>query len=193
MASKSELTVLHVEHQAAWESWLSQQHEASPGVRLRIAKKGSGLSSVSYEEALESALCYGWIDSQKEKGDEQSWLQRFTPRGPKSLWSLVNKEKAERLIAEGRMKPSGLSAIETAKQNGQWDKAYASQSRSAVPDDFAEALARNGKAKAFFETLDSTNRYAMIFRIQQVKKAETRSRKIEQYIEMLEKGEKIHS
>ncbi|RTE02995.1 YdeI/OmpD-associated family protein [Paenibacillus whitsoniae] len=193
MASKPELPVLHVEHQAAWENWLSQQHDTSPGVRLRIAKKGSGLSSVTYEEALESALCYGWIDSQKEKGDEQSWLQRFTPRGPKSLWSLVNKEKAERLIAEGRMKPSGLSAIETAKQNGQWDKAYASQSRAAVPDDFAEALARSSKAKAFFETLDSTNRYAMIFRIQQVKKAETRSKKIEQYIEMLEKGEKIYS
>ncbi|TBL81172.1 YdeI/OmpD-associated family protein [Paenibacillus thalictri] len=193
MASQSEqLPLLLCPDQAFWESWLEENGETSPGVRLHIAKKQSGVVSVTYAEALESSLCYGWIDSRKEAYDDKTWVQRFTPRGPRSIWSKVNKEKVERLIAEGRMKPKGLQAIEAAKRNGQWEAAYAPQSSATVPDDFAAALQAHPQAKAFFEGLNNQNRYAMLFRIQQVKRPETRAKKIAQFIDMLEKGEKIH-
>ncbi|WML50163.1 YdeI/OmpD-associated family protein [Neobacillus sp. PS3-34] len=159
---------------------------------MQIAKKKSGVVSVSYEEALESALCYGWIDSQKETFDEKTWLQRFTPRGSKTIWSKVNKEKAELFIKNGRMKPSGMKAIEIAKQNGQWDGAYEPQSSATIPEDFENELNKNSIAKAFFKTLDSRNRYAILFRIKSAKKQETRMKRIQQFIMMLEKGEKIY-
>ncbi|MGD8189617.1 YdeI/OmpD-associated family protein [Brevibacillus ginsengisoli] len=190
--NSSELPILFFIDQQSFENWLENNYDSSPGIRLQIAKKDSGVVSVSYEEALESSLCYGWIDSQKEKFDDKTWLQRFTPRGTKSIWSKVNREKAEFLISKGRMKPSGFKAIEAAKQSGQWDKAYESQSSASLPEDFAIELERNAKAKAFYDTLDRQNKYAILFRIHNAKKQETRTKRIEQYIAMLEKGEKIY-
>jgi uncharacterized protein YdeI (YjbR/CyaY-like superfamily) len=175
-----------------WAAWLDKNHGTSTGLWLRLAKKSSDLKSVSYKEALESSLCYGWIDGQKKPESDAAWLQRFLPRGSKSLWSKINREKALALIASGEMKPAGLEAIENAKKSGQWEAAYDSPSRATVPDDFQAALNANPRARAFFETIDRVNRYAVLWRIQTVKKAETRARKIEQFIAMLERGEKIH-
>ncbi|ACT04110.1 YdeI/OmpD-associated family protein [Paenibacillus sp. JDR-2] len=190
--SKIELPILHFPDQPAFEQWLAEQYDQSSGIWLQIAKKNASRASVTYHEALDISLCYGWIDSHKRKHDDESWIQRFSPRGPKSIWSQINKDKAEALIAAGKMQPSGLKAIEIAKQNGLWDKAYESQSNAAIPEDFALELARNEKAGQFFETLDKQNRYAILFRIHNVKKQETRVKKIQQFIEMLEKGEKIY-
>ncbi|WP_040950757.1 YdeI/OmpD-associated family protein [Gorillibacterium massiliense] len=190
--------ILFFPDQQAFAEWLNEHHDTVPGIRLQIAKKGADFASVSYAEALDVALCYGWIDSQKEAVDEKTWIQRFGPRGAKSIWSQVNKEKVERLIAEGRMQPPGLQAIEAAKKNGQWDKAYAPQSAlkgsgdGVLPEDFAAALALSPQGKAFFETLNKQNKFAILFRIQNAKKPETRNKKIQQYIEMLEKGEKLY-
>ncbi|GAB3088883.1 hypothetical protein GCM10027159_00780 [Lysobacter terrae] len=139
------------------------------------------------------ALCHGWVDGQKQAESEQYWLQRFTPRTAKSIWSKINKAKAEALISAGRMRPSGLREIDRAKQDGRWDSAYSSASRSTVPNDFQQALDANKKAKAFFSKLDSQNRFSILFRIQNVKKAETRAKKISQFVEMLAKGEKLHT
>ena len=175
-----------------WAAWLDKNHRTSTGLWLRLAKKSSDLRSVTYKEALEVALCYGWIDGQKKPESDAAWLQRFLPRGSKSLWSKINREKALALIASGEMKPAGLEAIENAKKNGQWEAAYDSPSRASVPDDFQAALHANPRAKAFFETIDRVNRYAVLWRIQTAKKPETRARKIEQFIAMLERGEKIH-
>lgn len=176
-----------------WTNWLAKQHEKSAGIWLKIAKKDSGIASVTYDEALESALCYGWIDGQKKGFDDKYWLQKFTPRGPKSIWSKINTEKAEKLIASGEMKPAGLKAIEAAKQDGRWDAAYVSQKNISIPEDFQSALNKNEKAKAFFATLKSAERYSFLFRIQTAKKAETRARRIQQFTEMLAKGEKFHA
>ena len=175
-----------------WADWLAKQHDKSAGVWLKLAKKGSEIPSVTYDEALEVALCYGWIDGQKKGFDDKFWLQKFTPRGPKSIWSKINTEKAEKLIKSGEMKLAGLSAIELAKQDGRWDAAYESQKNISVPDDFQAALDKNAKAKAFFTTLNSVNRYAILFRIHNVKRAETRTRRIQQFMEMLERGEKLY-
>jgi uncharacterized protein YdeI (YjbR/CyaY-like superfamily) len=175
-----------------WAIWLDKNHRTSTGLWLRLAKKSSDLRSVTYKEALEVALCYGWIDGQKKPESEAAWLQRFLPRGSKSLWSKINREKALAMIASGEMKPAGLEAIESAKKNGPWEAAYDSPSKSTVPDDFQAALNANPQAKAFFEIIDRTNRYAVLWRIQTAKKAETRVKKIEQFIAMLERGEKIH-
>ncbi|WEK55946.1 MAG: YdeI/OmpD-associated family protein [Candidatus Cohnella colombiensis] len=188
----SDLPVMSFADQLSFESWLYSNCDTSPGIRLQIAKKNSGVVTVSYDEALESALCYGWVDSQKEKFDEKMWVQRFTPRRANSIWSKVNKDKAELLITNGRMKPSGFNAIEVAKKNGQWDKAYESQSIASIPEDFAIELERNVKAKAFYDTLNSQNKYAILFRIHNVKKQETRAKRIQQFVAMLEKGEKIY-
>ncbi len=194
-ASKStdnEIPTLLFPKQKDWADWLRKNHAKSSGVWLKLAKKSSGSQSVSYAEALEIALCYGWIDGQKKSYDESFWLQKFTPRGAKSIWSKINKGKAGELIRTGRMKPAGLNAVERAKQNGRWDAAYDSPSVSTVPPDFQARLNKSAKAKAFFATLNSANRYAILFRIQTAKKAETRARKIEQFIEMLERKEKLH-
>ncbi len=193
MAQNTDLPVLPFKDKKAWSAWLAKNHAKSPGVWLKLAKKDSHVQSVTYPEALEAALCYGWIDGQKQAHDESFWLQKFTPRGPRSIWSKINREKAEALIASGEMKPSGLAAIERAKENGQWEKAYESQSRASVPDDLQAALDRNPKAKAFFATLNSVNRYAIVFRIHNAKKPETRARRIQQFVAMLERHEKIHS
>jgi uncharacterized protein YdeI (YjbR/CyaY-like superfamily) len=193
MSEKEDLLpILYCPDQSAFESWLDQHHETSPGIRLQISKKGSAAPSVTYEEALDIALCFGWIDSRKSTFDDASWLQRFTPRGKKSIWSQVNKEKAERLIANGRMRQAGLLAIEAAKLNGLWDSAYTPQSASTVPDDFAGALESSEKAKAFYEKLDKRNTYAILFRIGQAKKPETRAKRIRDFVDMLERGEKIY-
>jgi uncharacterized protein YdeI (YjbR/CyaY-like superfamily) len=175
-----------------WAAWLEKNHRKSTGLWLRLAKKDSRLRSVSYKEALEVALCYGWIDGQKRPENEQTWLQRFVSRSGQSIWSKINREKALALIASGEMQAAGLEAIETAKKNGRWDAAYDSPSGATVPSDFQAALDANQRAKAFFKTLDRANRYAVLWRIQTVKKAETRARKIEQFIGMLEREEKIH-
>lgn len=178
--------------QSEWEAWLEGNGSTSLGVWLRLAKKSAEPPTVTYAQALESALCHGWIDGQKQSEDHHYWLQYFTPRTAKSIWSKINKEKAEALITAGRMRPAGLIAIEWAKQDGRWDAAYSSASTSTVPDDLQQALDANPKAKAFFETLNSQNRYAILFRIQNVKKAETRAKKIAQFIEMLSDHKRLH-
>ena len=178
--------------QEAWAAWLEKNHRTHAGLWLRIAKKDSGLRSVSYAEALESALCYGWIDGQKRPENENTWLQRFVPRSDRSIWSKINREKAEALIKGGRMKSAGLEAVERAQANGRWDAAYDSQSRSPIPEDFESALKRSPDARKFFGEIDSANRYAVLFRIHAAKKAETRARKIREFVSMLERGETVH-
>jgi uncharacterized protein YdeI (YjbR/CyaY-like superfamily) len=184
--------ILPFENKKKWADWLAKQHDQSTGVWLKLAKKDSGILSVTYEEALDVALCYGWIDGQKKGFDDKYWLQKFTPRGPKSIWSKINTEKAERLIASGEMKPAGLKAVEAAKQDGRWDAAYSSQKNITISEDFQAALDKNNKAKAFFATLKSAERYSFLFRIYNAKKPETRARNIQKFVEMLEKGEKIN-
>src|SRR6185295_7822297 len=161
--AKPDMPVLPFKDKKSWTIWLAKNHAKSSGVWLKLAKKGSGIKSVSYPEALEAALCYGWIDGQKRPFDESWWLQKFTPRGPKSIWSKINREKAEALIKSGDMKPAGLAAIEAAKKDGRWEAAYESQSKIEVPSDLQAELDRNPKAKAFFETLKGANRYAILF------------------------------
>lgn len=187
------LPILLFEDQEAWAEWLNQHHSVSPGVWLRLAKKKAPLQSLSYTEALDVALCYGWIDSQKKSFDESFWLQKFTPRGPKSIWSKVNREKVEGLIKAGRVKPAGLAAVESAKADGRWAAAYDSQRNATVPEDLEAEFERNPRARAFFATLDSANRYAVLFRIQTAKKPETRAKRISSLVAMLERNEKIHS
>jgi uncharacterized protein YdeI (YjbR/CyaY-like superfamily) len=178
--------------QKDWNAWLAKNHAKSSGVWLQIAKKTGDLKSVSYAEAVDVALCYGWIDGQGKGLDESAWLQKFTPRGPRSIWSKINRTKAMKLMESGRMKPAGLAAIDRAKKSGQWAAAYDSHRTAAIPDDLQAALDQNPKAHAFFDTLDSTNRYAILFRLQTAKKAETRARRLEQFVRMLENHEKIY-
>lgn len=177
---------------AAFDRWLEDNHASSPGRWLRIAKKGSGKKSVSYHEALDVALTWGWIDALKRPLDAAEWLQRFTPRGPRSPWSKVNCKKAEALIDAKRMKPSGLAEVERAKKDGRWAKAYESQSKAELPADFAEALAKNKNAAAFYATLNSANRYAIVYRLQSAKKPETRQKRFDAFLAMLARGEKLH-
>lgn len=191
-AGTKELPIILFENQDAWTTWLAKNHEGEPGIWLRLAKKASGIDSVSYEQAVETALCYGWIDGQSKRYDDETWLQKFTPRGPRSIWSKINRDKVTVLINDGRMEPAGMAAIERAKQKGQWDAAYDSARNMTVPDDFQAALDTNKKAAEFFANLNSTNRYAMLFRIQTAKKAETRARRIEKFIQMLERHEKLY-
>jgi uncharacterized protein YdeI (YjbR/CyaY-like superfamily) len=174
------------------EAWLEKSHADAAGLWLKIAKKGSGVESVSYAEALELALCFGWIDSQKRGFDERHFLQRFTPRRPRGKWSLINREKAEGLIASGAMRPRGLAEVEAAKADGRWEAAYAGQRTAEVPDDLRAELDRNEAAGEFFATLDSANRYAILYRLQEAKEPETRERRLRKFIAMLERGEKIH-
>jgi len=175
-----------------WEAWLEQHHASESEVWLRLAKKGTDAKTVSRAEALEVALCYGWIDGQARTQDERYWLQRFTPRTRRSKWSKINCEAAEALIRAGRMKPAGLAAVEAAKADGRWAAAYAPPSKIEVPADLAAALDKNPKAASFFRELDSRNRYAILYRIQDAKKPETRARRIEKFVAMLARGEKIY-
>ena len=189
---KSELPVLLFASPAAWETWLGEHHGTSPGVWLQLAKKNAGLRSVTYAEALDVALCVGWIDSQKKSYDASSWLQKFTPRRRKSIWSKINVEKVQHLVEAGRMQPAGLLAVEQAQVDGRWDQAYDSQRTATVPEEFQAELDRNPDAEAFFSTLDRANRYAVLFRIQTVKRPETRAKWISDLIGMLQRREKIH-
>ncbi|MED5618372.1 YdeI/OmpD-associated family protein [Ideonella sp. BN130291] len=175
----------------AWERWLKRHHAGSDGVWLEIAKKGAPEPTLSYAEALEVALCYGWIDGQK-KGGEPYWLQRFTPRRARSIWSKVNRAKAEALIEQGRMQPAGLKEVERAKADGRWADAYDSPSQASVSPELQAAFDANPKAAAFFATLDSTNRYAVLWRVQTAKRPETRAKRIAQLVEMLARHEKLH-
>jgi uncharacterized protein YdeI (YjbR/CyaY-like superfamily) len=189
---QGDLPVLGFDGPGAWESWLAQQHATSPGVWLKIAKKGSGSTGVSYPEALEVALCYGWIDGQKGALDDEYWLQRFTPRKPGSRWSKINTGKAAELIEAGRMQPAGMREVELARQDGRWDAAYAGQRSMTVPEDLERELAGNEAARAFFATLSSVNRYAILYRIADAKRPETRARRIAKYVAMLAAHETIH-
>ncbi|MCA9916072.1 MAG: YdeI/OmpD-associated family protein [Anaerolineae bacterium] len=175
-----------------WQQWLAANYDSSPGVRVQISKKGSGKASVTYQEALETAICFGWIDSRKDRYDEEYYLQRFTPRRSKSPWSKINREKAEALIAAGKMHEAGMREVELAQQDGRWEAAYESQSKITVPDDLQAALDANPAAKDFFATLNSVNRYAVLYRVTTARKPETRARRITQFVEMLAEGKKIY-
>jgi uncharacterized protein YdeI (YjbR/CyaY-like superfamily) len=192
MKKADHLPIISFATQQDWESWLKEHHTATRGMWLKIAKKDTGIPSLSYAEAVESALCYGWIDGQKAAGDEQYWLQKFTPRGPKSMWSKVNCDKATALLASDRMQPAGIRQVELAKADGRWETAYDSQSKISIPDDFQRELDNNQKAQEFFTTLNSVNRYAILFRIQTAKKPETRSARIKKFIEMLSNNQKLY-
>jgi uncharacterized protein YdeI (YjbR/CyaY-like superfamily) len=190
--TSAKLSILSFANPDGWSKWLAEHHASSPGLWLKIAKKGSKAASVTYAEAVEVALVWGWIDGQKGKLDDAWWLQRFSRRGPKSIWSKINRDKAEALVAAGKMEQAGLLQVERAKKDGRWEAAYEGQKRATVPSDLAQALAANPRAARFFETLESYNRYAVLFRIHTAKKAETRARRIEKFVEMLAKHEKVH-
>jgi uncharacterized protein YdeI (YjbR/CyaY-like superfamily) len=177
---------------AEWEEWLEENHAVSPGLWIKMAKKDAGVESVRYPEVLESALCFGWIDGRREALDERHFLQRFTPRRPRSRWSRINRETADRLIAEGRMRPGGLAEVQRAESDGRWEKAYESQRSSTVPDDLQRELDARTKAKAFFAQLGSQNRYAILYRLHDAKKPETRARRLAKFVAMLEAGETIY-
>jgi len=191
MAALDESPIIVFDDAAAFEQWLLAHPEAT-GVWLKIAKKGQDVVTVNYEQALDVALCHGWIDGLKRSFDACFFLQRFSPRRPKGLWSKINIGKAERLIAEGRMAAGGLREVVAAKADGRWEAAYDSASKIEVPEDLAQALARLPKARSFFEQLDKTNRYAVLWRVQTAKKPETRASRIEKLVAMLARGEKIH-
>jgi uncharacterized protein YdeI (YjbR/CyaY-like superfamily) len=184
--------ILGFESQKAWHKWLEGNHRRSDGIWMRLAKKASGIPSVTYADAVESALCYGWIDGQKRPHSDTAWLQRFTPRRPKSMWSQINREKALALIEARRMKAAGLAEVERARQDGRWEAAYGSPSALTTDAAFEKALNKNPRAKKFFKTISAANRYAILWRIQTAKRAETRERRVRDYVEMLEKGETHH-
>lgn len=176
----------------AWERWLAKESATSEGLWIRLARPGSEIVSISYEDAVEVALCYGWIDGQKAAVDEEFWLQRFAPRRPGTRWSKINRGRAETLLAAGRMKPGGRREVERAKADGRWDAAYAGQATMAVPRDLEAALANDSKAKRAFSLLESAERYAILYRIHDAKDPETRARRIAQSVEMLSRGETVH-
>ena len=176
----------------SFEQWLKKNHLSAAGLWLKFYKKQSGLPTVTYEEAVEIALCYGWIDGLANGYDENSYLQRFTPRRPKSIWSKLNVERVEKLIESGRMKPAGLKQIEAAKTDGRWQAAYDSPANTELPKDFLALLSKKPKAKKFFDTLNKTNRFAINWRLQTAKKPETREKRMKAIIEMLVAGKKFH-
>jgi uncharacterized protein YdeI (YjbR/CyaY-like superfamily) len=177
---------------AEWEAWLREHHDTAPGVWIRFARKGAGVASVTYLEALHGALCFGWIDGQARGVDERWYVQRFTPRRARSIWSKRNREFATALIEAGRMQPAGLAEVERAKSDGRWDAAYDAPSTATVPEDLRAALDARPEAAAFFATLNSQNRYAILHRVQTAKRPETRARRIEQFVTMLAAGETLH-
>lgn len=187
-----DMEIVSFESAEAFETWLGDQHATSAGIWLKLRKKGAGIVALDYAQALDVALCYGWIDGQKGKFDDQHWLQRFTPRKPNSKWSKINRDKVVALTEHGRMRPAGLAEVERAKTDGRWQAAYDGARTSSVPDDLVAALAANPAAADFFETLDRQNRFAILYRIQDVKKPETRERRIEKYVAMLAEGKKLH-
>ena len=184
--------VLAFASQAEWEAWLDAEHASSDGVWVKFAKKGSGVETVVYAEALEVALCYGWIDSQVARLDERFYLQKFTPRRSRSKWSRINRDKIEELTKQGRMKPAGLEQVDLAKADGRWEAAYASPANVEIPDDLQAALGASPKAAEFWAGLSKSNRYAIVFQLEDAKKPETRARRLEKFVGMLERGEKLY-
>ena len=177
---------------AAFRRWLKTNHATHGGIWMQLAKKDSGIASITYAEALDEALCYGWIDGQKKSFDAEYWLQKFTKRGPFSVWSQINIDHIGRLTSEGRMQPAGQAAVEAAKADGRWAQAYSSASTHEMPEDFLVAVGKHRKAASFFAMLNKANRYAIYFRLTTAKKPETRARRFEQLLEMLKRGEKLH-
>lgn len=192
VAKQDRLPIMEFANQLACEQWFTEQPINSAGAWLKFAKKDGGGKTLTKAEAIDAALCHGWIDGQLNRYDEVHWLIRFTPRKPRSKWSEINRHRASALIEEGRMQPAGLAQIEAAKADGRWESAYAPASTAETPPDLQDALTRNPKADAFFSTLKGANRYAILYRIGSVKKPETRARKIAEYVAMLEKGETLH-
>ncbi len=190
--SKIDLPIISFKSPKEWASWLAKNHAKSSGLWLRLFKKDSGVVTVTYAEALDEALCYGWIDGQLDKYDDKSWLRKFTPRRPKSVWSKRNIEHVKRLIDAGKMKPAGLEEVEAAKADGRWGRAYDSPSAMQIPEDFLNALSKDKKAQAFFETLNKANTYAIAWRLQTAQKPKTRAKRVQAILAMLKRGEKLH-
>jgi uncharacterized protein YdeI (YjbR/CyaY-like superfamily) len=188
----ADLPVMEFKTPAAWTRWLEKNHVASSGIWMRLAKKATGAPSVTYPDALDIAIAYGWIDGQRRGEGDTTWRIKFTPRSKKSIWSKINRAKALSLTEQGRMKPAGLAEIEKAKKDGRWEAAYDGQRVAAVPRDLQAALNKNPRARAFFATLDSRNRYAILFRLHTAKKEETRAKRLALFVAMLEKHEKLH-
>ena len=191
-AAKRDLPVLAFKSQAAWDAWLASRPARSKGLWLKLAKKSSGIASVSKADAIDTALCHGWIDGQLDQFDDDFWLIRFTPRQAASKWSEKNRARALQLAELNRMRPAGLEQIDRARKDGRWDAAYAGQSTAEVPEDLRAALTRNKKAKSFFETLDGHNQFAILYRLQTAKKAETRIARLEKFVAMLAEGQTIY-
>ena len=189
---KEEFPILPFTTASSWERWLKEHHTKANGVWIKMARKGSGVASVTHDEALDVALCYGWIDGQRKASDNTYFLQKFTPRRPRSLWSKRNIEKVAALTAAKRMQPTGQAAVEAAKKDGRWDAAYDSPRNMVVPDDFLEALEKNKGAKAFFSTLNRTNLFSIAWRLNTARTPETRKRRLDKLLAMLEKEEKLH-
>jgi len=187
-----ELPIMTFTSQEAWRAWLHDHYTDQAGLWLKMAKKASGIQTVMYAEALDVALCYGWIDGQKKTFDQSYFLQKFTPRRARSMWSQVNCGKVAGLIRSGLMQPSGLAEIERARADGRWEAAYASPRNTVAPDDLLAALAASPKAQAFFESLNKTNRYSIVSQIQMAKRPETRATRIVKFVAMCERGEKLH-
>lgn len=192
MSENKEMKVVAFKTPNAFEKWLAKNHNKATGIWLRFFRKDSGKATITYKEAVDEALCYGWIDGQANKYDDESWIQKFTPRGPRSIWSKRNTANIERLTSLEKMRPSGLEEVEKAKADGRWAKAYDSPKDMQLPDDFMKQLFKNKKAKTFFETLNKTNKYAIGWRLQTAKKPETKEKRIKMIVEMLSKGQKFH-
>jgi uncharacterized protein YdeI (YjbR/CyaY-like superfamily) len=190
VTAKPDVPIIPFASRDAWGAWLEVQHATSDGLWLKFARKYSGLETVTYDQAVEIALCYGWIDGQVRSFDEDYYLQRFTPRRPRSKWSKINRQKATKLIERGEMKPAGLREVERAKADGRWDAAYDAPSTATVPEDLKRALGKNEIAREFFATLDRRNRYTILYQIQDAKRPETRARRIAKYVAMLAEREK---
>jgi len=189
---RDNLPVLEFAHRTAWRDWLESMHDTSSGVWIKIAKKAAGIPTVTHAEALEDALCYGWIDGQRAPHDDTHFLQRFTPRRPRSRWSEINRDKAIVLIEQGRMTPAGLAQVQAARNDGRWEAAYAPQSSQAVPEDFQRSLDANPAAHDFFKTLRGIRRYAFLYRIGDAKRPETRARRIKEYVAILAEGRTLN-
>jgi uncharacterized protein YdeI (YjbR/CyaY-like superfamily) len=192
MGAKQDAEIVAFASAQDWQRWLAKNHASSPGVWLRFFKKGSGVASVTHDEALEVALCYGWIDGQLKKHDAESWLHQFAPRRPRSLWSKRNCNLVERLTKSRKMRAAGWKEVEAAKADGRWDRAYDSPGKATVPEDFLALLSRNEKAKQFFETLNRVNTYSIVWRLQTAAKPETRAKRMQAILDMLEAGKKFH-
>jgi uncharacterized protein YdeI (YjbR/CyaY-like superfamily) len=192
MITKNDFEIIAFPSAKEWERWLAKTHASSTGVWLRLFKKGSGVGSVTHAEALDAALCYGWIDGQLKKHDEKSWLRKFTPRRPKSFWSKRNRELVDQLAKARKMRPAGFKEVEAAKADGRWNNAYDSPSKMVVPQDFMKELSKNKNARIFFETLNKANTYAIAWRLQTAKKPETREKRMRAIIGMLARGKAFH-